>query len=95
MKAIAQVAPLETPLPAADMPGLLLVDDHQQTLDSLRALLRINGYRVDVAASGGEALTKLRRNRYVLMLLTCSCPVSGAWKCWKRSRGSIPTWKPW
>lgn len=73
----AKLQSKESTTRADEMPGLLLVDDHLQTLQSLQALLRINGYRVDLARSGGEALTKLQENRYVLMLLDLQMPGIG------------------
>ncbi len=48
---------------------ILVVDDQRAVLESLRALLRINGYPVDVAAGGAEALEKLQKTNYCLVLL--------------------------
>ena len=57
---------------------ILIVDDQTKLLDSLQALLRINGYQVDQAVGGAEAIRKLKSGYYSLMLLDLQMPsVSG------------------
>jgi len=61
----------------ADMVGqsnILIVDDQLALLRSLQALLQINGYRVDLATSGSEAITKLQDVDYQLLLLDLKMP---------------------
>ncbi|SDZ99352.1 PAS domain S-box-containing protein/diguanylate cyclase (GGDEF) domain-containing protein [Desulfuromusa kysingii] len=53
---------------------ILIVDDQLSLLQSLQALLRINGYRVDLARSGSEAITKLQDHDYQLLLLDLKMP---------------------
>ena len=53
---------------------MLIVDDQWSLLQSLQALMRINGYQVDLARSGGEAITKLQDNDYQLVLLDLQMP---------------------
>ncbi|MCK4690161.1 MAG: EAL domain-containing protein [Desulfuromonadales bacterium] len=54
---------------------ILLVDDQLPLLESLQALLRINGYQADLATSGREALARLEKNLYRLVLLDLQMPV--------------------
>ena len=53
---------------------ILIVDDHQENLFSLKSLLQLNAYEVDTAASGEEALKKLLRNEYSLIILDVQMP---------------------
>ncbi len=53
---------------------ILIVDDQLSLLHSLQALLRINGYPVELARSGGEAITKLQDFDYQLVLLDLQMP---------------------
>lgn len=53
---------------------VLVVDDQPSLLRSLQALLRINGYVVDLAESGEEAIGKVQGNRYQLVLLDLQMP---------------------
>lgn len=58
----------------SDQPHILIVDDQLSLLLSLQALLQINGYRVELAKSGGEAITKLQDADYQLLLLDLQMP---------------------
>ncbi len=53
---------------------ILIVDDQLSLLYSLQALLQINGYQVELAKSGGEAITKLQDTDYQLLLLDLQMP---------------------
>lgn len=53
---------------------ILIVDDHQENLFSLKSLLQLNAYEVDTAASGEEALKKMLRNEYSLIILDVQMP---------------------
>lgn len=53
---------------------ILIVDDQVKLLNSLHALLTINGYQADVAASGAEAITRLKAENYSLLLLDLQMP---------------------
>jgi diguanylate cyclase (GGDEF)-like protein/PAS domain S-box-containing protein len=48
---------------------ILIVDDQLSLLLSLQALLQINGYQVELAKSGSQAIAKLQDNPYQLLLL--------------------------
>ena len=53
---------------------ILIVDDKQENLYSLKALLRLNLYEVDTAASGEEALKRILKNEYELIILDVQMP---------------------
>ncbi len=56
------------------MPRVLVVDDDPNLLRLVEANLRARGYQVDTAASGEEALEKLRQNNYSCLLLDLMLP---------------------
>jgi CheY-like chemotaxis protein len=53
---------------ALDLAPVLLVDDDMASRLTLQTLLRAGGYNVDVATSAAEAIEKLDRRQYVLVL---------------------------
>jgi DNA-binding response OmpR family regulator len=53
---------------------ILIVDDKQENLFSLRTLLGVNAYEVDTAASGEEALFKILKKEYSLIILDVQMP---------------------
>jgi signal transduction histidine kinase len=53
---------------------ILIVDDKQENLYSLRTLLQLNTYEVDTAASGEEALLKILKKEYSLIILDVQMP---------------------
>ena len=53
---------------------VLIVDDQLALLQSLQALLRINGYLVTLARTGGEAIKKLQEADFQLVLLDLQMP---------------------
>ena len=53
---------------------VLIIDDQLPLLRSLQALLQINGYQVDLARSGSEAISKLQDGHYQLVLLDLVMP---------------------
>ncbi|GHB87082.1 sensor histidine kinase [Persicitalea jodogahamensis] len=53
---------------------ILIVDDTQDNLYSLRTLLQLNSYDVDTAASGEEALLKILKKEYRLIILDVQMP---------------------
>ncbi|MDD2556951.1 MAG: response regulator [Desulfuromonas sp.] len=54
--------------------SILVVDDEKISRYSLGKLLELEGYRVDSAADGFEALRKLRNNRVDLVLSDIKMP---------------------
>lgn len=53
---------------------ILIVDDKQENIFSLRTLLQLNLYEVDTATSGEEALRKILQNDYALIILDVQMP---------------------
>ncbi len=53
---------------------ILIVDDNQENIFSLKSLLELNKFRVDTAASGAEALRKILRQSYSLIILDVQMP---------------------
>jgi signal transduction histidine kinase len=54
---------------------ILLVDDKEENLFSLKSLLQLHKYEVDTALSGEEALRKILKNDYALIILDVQMPV--------------------
>jgi len=55
-------------------PSILLIDDDETIAKSLSLALRDEGYLVDVAASGGQALDKAHKKQYALALVDIRLP---------------------
>lgn len=53
---------------------VLIVDDREENLYSLRTLLELNLFNVDTASSGEEALKKVLKNTYALIILDVQMP---------------------
>ncbi|MCX2478458.1 hybrid sensor histidine kinase/response regulator [Pedobacter sp. MC2016-15] len=53
---------------------ILIVDDTPENLISLKKVLEIHGFEVDTASSGEEALKKVIKNAYVLIILDVQMP---------------------
>lgn len=53
---------------------ILIVDDKPENLFSLKTLLQLNAYDVDTAASGEEALKKVLKAEYALIILDVQMP---------------------
>ena len=53
---------------------ILIVDDKQENLFSLKSLLQLNLYEVDSSRSGEEALKKILKNEYELIILDVQMP---------------------
>lgn len=53
---------------------ILIVDDNPENIFSLRKILELNNFLVDVAPSGEEALKKILKNSYALILLDVQMP---------------------
>jgi two-component system alkaline phosphatase synthesis response regulator PhoP len=53
---------------------ILVVDDEQDVIDSVRTILEMNGYKVITAADGDECLKKAREMKPDLILLDIMMP---------------------
>jgi DNA-binding response OmpR family regulator len=58
---------------------LLVVDDDRQIRESLRKLLRAEGYEVTLAATGKEGIEKFNAERFDLLLLDLNLPDHNGW----------------
>ncbi len=63
-----------TVAPGAQTGMILIVDDKPENIFSLRILLETNGFQVDTALSGEEALKKILRTAYTLVILDVQMP---------------------
>lgn len=54
--------------------GILIVDDNRSILRSLKEILESEGYKVDTAETGGEALRKAKASHFDLALLDIKLP---------------------
>ncbi|HET7825125.1 MAG TPA: ATP-binding protein [Anaeromyxobacter sp.] len=83
--------PARAPRHAAPGHRLLVVDDDMDNLDAIRWVLQDLGQRVDVAASGDEALRLLSSgNRYDLILCDVGMPNMNGWQVAERVRSVAP-----
>lgn len=53
---------------------ILIVDDSHENIISLKGVLEANNFQVDTASSGEEALKKVLKNSYVLIILDVQMP---------------------
>ncbi len=53
---------------------ILIVDDKYENLFSLKTLLQLYAYETDTAASGEEALKKILKNEYSVIILDVQMP---------------------
>ena len=53
---------------------ILIVDDEQPIVDSLRELLELQGYEVDGAGDGLECIRKVKRNAYDTIVMGYKMP---------------------
>lgn len=85
--------PSECLLPTASGGRILIVDDEQHIRDILSETLRDSGYAVETAATGEEAVNKLRTGSYDLILLDVRMPIHSGLdllKVLQRSAGVPP-----
>ena len=73
-------------------PSVLLVDDDPDIRDSIRMVLQSEGYSVETAANGADALEKLkvRARPPHLVLLDLTMPVMNGWKFLELVNGGQP-----
>lgn len=69
---------------------LLIVDDDDAILTSLSRILRLEGYDVDTARTGSEAIKKSETNFYNLALLDIKLPDMEGTELLKRMHESYP-----
>ena len=69
---------------------ILVVDDDESIRNSLAAILRDEGYAVDVAASGGEAIRKSKETVYNLALIDIKLPDMEGIDILTRMKDTVP-----
>ncbi|MDP9343799.1 MAG: response regulator [Actinomycetota bacterium] len=65
---------------------ILFVDNRPEFMHQPVLRLRLEGYEVDEAESGDEALAKLHENDYDLLILDAELPDSDGWEVLKEVR---------
>jgi len=60
------------------------MDDDPQIRESLRKVLRVEGYEVVLAADGQQGIEKFNAERIDLLLLDLHMPVKGGWDTFER-----------
>src|SRR5579859_6880124 len=59
---------------------VLIVEDEEESRETLRELLEIEGYEVETAVNGREALDKLKQIEPCIILLDLFMPVMDGWQ---------------
>ncbi len=73
------------------MPGILVVDDNEDSIRIIQAVLENNGYTVRVARSGKEALERVKEDLPQLVLLDVMMPEMSGMEVLERLRASAQT----
>ena len=71
--------------------AILVIDDEQIILDSVRDVLQLSGYRVLTAANGNEALQVLNQERPALIISDIMMPRMNGYQFYQRVRNN-PQW---
>lgn len=65
---------------------ILIVEDMETNRLTAKALIMKQGYKIDEAKNGLEALEKCRKNHYDLILMDCQMPVMGGFEATRKIR---------
>jgi two-component system CheB/CheR fusion protein len=78
--------------PASPAPGrsVLIIEDHDDAREALRALLELEGHRVDAAASGPHGLEMAQRNHPDVALVDIGLPEVDGYEVARRMRALGP-----
>jgi two-component system CheB/CheR fusion protein len=68
---------------------ILVVDDYEDTVESLALLLAVHGYDVQTARDGSEAITAVRAQRPEVVLLDIGLPRMDGWQVARRLRQEV------
>jgi CheY-like chemotaxis protein len=85
VRAAARAAPLTQqntvgPMPNANQPPILVVDDNHDNAEIIRQYLQTRGYPITVAHSGDEALALFESVRPAVVLLDVMMPGRDGWE---------------
>lgn len=69
---------------------ILVVDDEETIRETLRIILEENGYKVDTAKNGAEAIEKSKTNYYDLALLDIRLPDIEGTKLLTKMKDTVP-----
>ncbi|MCS7096650.1 MAG: response regulator [Candidatus Bathyarchaeota archaeon] len=69
---------------------VLVVDDDKGIRETLKVILEENGYKVDMAKSGKEAIEKSKKNYYDLALLDIKLPDMEGTELLRKMRDFVP-----
>ena len=67
-------SPVEIPASPAPAGSVLIIDDEAEIRESLRTLLELEGYSVEVAGTGEEGLIRVGQQAFDLVLLDLALP---------------------
>ena len=73
---------------------ILVVDDDDAIRALLMRILTRRGFAVDAARNGAEALERLQRCHYAVMLLDLMMPVVSGWEVLAKLESSMPSNRP-
>lgn len=73
---------------------ILVVDDDDAIRALLLRILTRRGFAVDLARNGAEALDRLRRCNYAVMLLDLMMPVLSGWDVLTKLQHAVPANRP-
>ncbi len=74
MRDASQSGGFDGAFPASDSPEILVVDDEPSIVDTVATVLRYEGFTVDEASDGRQALSKLQERRFDLVILDVMMP---------------------
>ena len=69
---------------------ILVVDDEETIRETIRIILEENGYKVDTAKNGVEAIEKSKRNYYDVALLDIKLPDIEGTKLLTKMKDTVP-----
>ena len=72
-------------------PSVLIVDDETGILETLRILLKNEGFATHVALGGKQGLEQLENVTPTSCSPTCACRMWVAWRFWLPRAARIPT----
>lgn len=70
---------------------ILIVDDDASVRKFLKTILTTKGYEVETAPEGLEAIDKVQKDNFDLVLLDIRMPIIGGWELKKRIEAISPS----